>query len=183
MNFDDLPLYCLVKYRAKYFPEAEERNKQALKVIKSFTSLERKEIREKFSNFKEEVILNKNIFTEYLVLCQSLSFFTNYCFVDDLSEGVTEKIKKMLELLTDLTIVTEIVNNANGFNVGQAKTMLSRLSEPYRASITHLNKLFGVCYGKKETELNFGSGQMFDIQPILIKPHESTKAVNQPPDD
>ena len=183
-SFDSLPIYCLVRNRDKYFPEAVARDEVASTIIRSFNDSERKEIRDKFADFKEELIVNKYVSSNYLLCVQAYSFFQKWVFVDGLQKEVGDKIKKMLHELVDLEILPELVTECNVFNSGRYKSMMSRLCEPYRSSITNMINLFGAVGVRKGTNIDFGSGQTFEFQPIaIIKTNEGSETINQSSND
>lgn len=183
IDYSLLPNYCSVRNKSNDIERAEKNNKEALRLLRSITFSERTIIKDKFKIFKEETIKNANVSLQDTQLAQALSFFKKYVFVEEIDKELKDKIEGILNNLTDLDIVPELIAECRGFNLYKYLTMLKRLVLPYKTSIAHLVNLFVLCYDKMDNDINFGSGQIFDIQPIEIKPYESPKTTNQPPDD
>lgn len=184
ITYDSLPKYCLLKFRDIEFPKAVAKNDEALNLIDGVDSSDRKKIREAFKDVKVEAVKNENVAPNVLILSQAYSFFHNYELVDELDESVKTKIKDILEKLSDLEIISELIHECNGFNVSYIKAMIFRLCEPYRQAIVKFNNLFGNVY-KKEYNTDFGTGLSLDIPQVQLisKKDESPKTDNQPTDN
>lgn len=183
IDYDSLPKYCSVRFKLQDINRAIKNNEEALKLLENITPAEIKELKEQFKNFKEEPIKDSKLAPIYTNLCLSYPFFRNYVFCEALNDDLKKKLKDILNFMNDLEIINDLVQNCRGFAVSKYSEMISRLCFPYSNSIKRLNTLFSIVYQQKETELNFGSGQIKDIKPIAKILHESPKTNSRPSDE